>query len=60
MLVISPPLAAASISDEALDGFLTNALARLSVKEAASAAAEHFIMPRKGAYARALELNDLA
>ena len=60
VLVISPRLAAASISDEVLDAFLTDALSKLSVKEAASAAAEHFSMPRKRAYARALELKDRA
>ncbi|WP_428407373.1 16S rRNA (cytidine(1402)-2'-O)-methyltransferase [Hyphococcus sp.] len=41
-----------------VDAFLKAALDELSVKEAAAAAAEQFSMPRKEAYARALQLKE--
>ena len=47
------------VSDEALDAFLAGVLSR-GVKEAASEAARDLGVPRKRAYARALELKDRA
>ena len=57
VVVVGPPSEAAEISDEALDAFLTEALAKHSVKEAASEAHARFGVSRKRAYARALELK---
>lgn len=59
VVIVGPPLARAEVSDEALDAFLLRALPR-GVKEAASEAARELGVPRKRAYARALELKDRA
>lgn len=59
VVVVGPPLPKGEVSDEALDAFLANALAR-GVKEAASEAARALRVPRKRAYARALELKGRA
>jgi 16S rRNA (cytidine1402-2'-O)-methyltransferase len=59
VVLIGPPLAQAEVSDEALDAFLLKALPR-GVKDAASEAARDLGVPRKRAYARALELKDRA
>ena len=58
VIVIAPPLEAEDVSAEALDAFLADALTRMSVKEGAAAAAAQLGVPRKRAYARALELQD--
>lgn len=57
VIVVSPPLEAPEASDENLDAFLRQALARGSVKEAAQEAAKTLGVSRKRAYARALELK---
>jgi 16S rRNA (cytidine1402-2'-O)-methyltransferase len=56
VVVAGPPLARRQTSDEELDAFLLGALSR-GVKEAASEAAAALGVPRKRAYARALELK---
>lgn len=57
VIVVFPPQAEAA--DEAeIEAFIADALASMSVKEAAAAAAEKFSIPRKDAYARALRLKD--
>ncbi len=58
VVVVGPPLEAPEASDGDLDAFLAGALARMSVKEAAIEAANRLAVPRKRAYARALELKD--
>ncbi|MGQ0531628.1 MAG: 16S rRNA (cytidine(1402)-2'-O)-methyltransferase [Caulobacteraceae bacterium] len=57
VIIVGPPLPKAEVSDEALDAFLLAALSR-GVKEAASEAARDLGVPRKRAYARALELKE--
>lgn len=59
VVLIGPPLPKGEVSDEALDAFLLKALPR-GVKEAASEAARDLGVPRKRAYARALDLKDRA
>lgn len=56
VVIIGPPLQT-EVSDAALDAFLREALTRGGVKDAASEAAEQLGVPRKRAYARALELK---
>lgn len=56
VVLVGPPEAKADVSDETLDAFLAGALAR-GVKEAATEAARELGVPRKRAYARALELK---
>ncbi len=56
IVVFPPEEKAADASD--IDAFLKAALGEGSVKEAAAAAAETFSIPRKEAYARALQLKD--
>lgn len=56
VIVVFPPEEKAAEAGD-VDAFLTSALAEMSVKEAAAAAAEAFSMPRKTAYARALQLK---
>jgi 16S rRNA (cytidine1402-2'-O)-methyltransferase len=55
VIVVGPPLEAETVSDDVLDRFLDRALARLSPSRAAASAAEQLKVPRKRAYARALE-----
>lgn len=59
VVLVGPPEAKGEVSDEALDAFLLRALPR-GVKDAASEAARDLGVPRKRAYARALELKDRA
>ena len=55
VVVVGPPANAPPASDDALDAALDEALARLSPSRAAAEVAERLKMPRKRAYARALE-----
>ena len=55
VVVVAPPSDAAEASDEALDAALDEALATLSPSRAAATVAEALNIPRKRAYARALE-----
>ena len=55
VIVVAPPAAAATASDAELDAALDEALARLSPSRAAAEVAERLNLPRKRAYARALE-----
>ncbi|HEX5238699.1 MAG TPA: 16S rRNA (cytidine(1402)-2'-O)-methyltransferase [Sphingomicrobium sp.] len=57
VLVVGPPAPAIAASDEELDSSLHEALARLSPSRAAAEVAEKLNVPRKRAYARALELG---
>ncbi|HRP09636.1 MAG TPA: 16S rRNA (cytidine(1402)-2'-O)-methyltransferase [Terricaulis sp.] len=56
VLIVGPP-PQAEVSQEALDAFLADALARGGVKDAAQAATDQLGVSRKRAYARALELK---
>ncbi len=55
VIVVGPPAEAAAASDDALDEALDEALARLSPSRAAAEVAALLNVPRKRAYARALE-----
>jgi 16S rRNA (cytidine1402-2'-O)-methyltransferase len=55
VIVVGPPSEAAAASDAELDAALDEALSRLSPSRAAAEVAERLAMPRKRAYARALE-----
>lgn len=55
VIVVGPPLEAEPVSDERLDHLLDDALARLSPSRAAAEVAEQLGIPRKRAYARALD-----
>jgi 16S rRNA (cytidine1402-2'-O)-methyltransferase len=55
VIVVGPPSGAAQASDEDLDAALEEALKRLSPSRAAAEVAERLSVPRKRAYARALE-----
>jgi 16S rRNA (cytidine1402-2'-O)-methyltransferase len=55
VVVVGPPGEAAAASDSELDHALDEALARLSPSRAAAEVAERLNIPRKRAYARALE-----
>lgn len=57
VLVIGPPEAKQALSDDDLDAALDAALSRLSPSRAAAEVAERLGVPRKRAYARALELS---
>lgn len=59
VVIVGPPEAKGEVTEEALDAFLLKALSR-GVKEASSEAARDLGVPRKRAYARALELKDRA
>ena len=56
VIVVGPPAGPAEASDEALDAALREALRTLSPSRAAADAAQRLNVPRKRAYARALEL----
>ncbi|MFL6760856.1 16S rRNA (cytidine(1402)-2'-O)-methyltransferase [Sphingomonas sp.] len=55
VVVVGPPADAAQAGDDELDAALDEALARLSPSRAAAEVAERLKVPRKRAYARALE-----
>ena len=55
VIVVAPPGEAATASDDDLDAALDDALTRLSPSRAAAEVAEQLNIPRKRAYARALE-----
>jgi 16S rRNA (cytidine1402-2'-O)-methyltransferase len=55
VIVVGPPAAAAQATDEQLDAALDESLTRLSPSRAAAEVAEVLGVPRKRAYARALE-----
>ncbi len=55
VIVIGPPSPSAEASEQALDAALDDALVRLSPSRAAAEVAERLKVPRKRAYARALE-----
>ena len=55
VIVVAPPTEAAAATDDELDAALDEALARLSPSRAAAQIAEQLNVPRKRAYARALE-----
>jgi 16S rRNA (cytidine1402-2'-O)-methyltransferase len=57
VIVVAPPMEAEAVSDDALDAALDAALARLSPSRAAAEVAELLGIPRKRAYARALDLT---
>jgi len=55
VIVVGPPSAAQEASEEELDAALDKALSRLSPSRAAAEVADQLKVPRKRAYARALE-----
>jgi 16S rRNA (cytidine1402-2'-O)-methyltransferase len=55
VVIVAPPAESAEASDEELDAALELALGRLSPSRAAAEVAEQLNIPRKRAYARALE-----
>jgi 16S rRNA (cytidine1402-2'-O)-methyltransferase len=55
VIVVGPPIAEEMASDEQIDRLLDAALQRLSPSRAAAEVAEQLSIPRKRAYARALE-----
>lgn len=55
VIVVGPPIEAEAVSDDVLDSLLDDALRRLSPSRAAAEVAEELKIPRKRAYARALE-----
>jgi len=55
VIVVGPPAEATEATDDDLDAALDEALARLSPSRAAAEVAERLRIPRKRAYARALE-----
>jgi 16S rRNA (cytidine1402-2'-O)-methyltransferase len=55
VIVVGPPGEAAEVGDRELDAALDEALSRLSPSRAAAEVAERLRVPRKRAYARALE-----
>ena len=57
VVLIGPPADAPEASDEALDSYLADALTRMSVKEAAQAAAAELRVSRNRAYTRALNIR---
>lgn len=57
VVILTPATPAADASPEDIDALLRTALAAMSVKDAAAAAAAQFSISRKDAYARALALK---
>ena len=55
VIVVGPPAEMATVSDDVIDAMLDKALERLSASRAAAEVAEQLSIPRKRAYARALE-----
>jgi 16S rRNA (cytidine1402-2'-O)-methyltransferase len=58
VVIVHPPEDRQPPPRETVDQFLREALERLSVKDAAAAAAEKFGLPRRDAYERALSLKE--
>jgi 16S rRNA (cytidine1402-2'-O)-methyltransferase len=56
VIVVGPPVEAEAISDAEVDRLLSSAMASLSPSRAAAEVAEQLNIPRKRAYARALDL----
>lgn len=56
VIVVGPPPQSAEATDDELDAALKNALSQLTPSRAAAQVAEQLRVPRKRAYARALEL----
>jgi 16S rRNA (cytidine1402-2'-O)-methyltransferase len=57
VIAVGPPIEAEAVSDDVLDAALDAALASLSPSRAAARVAAELNIPRKRAYARALELS---
>jgi 16S rRNA (cytidine1402-2'-O)-methyltransferase len=57
VIVVGPPSEAEAVSDDELDAALDAAMAKLSPSRAAAEVAEQLNIPRKRAYARALDLS---
>jgi len=57
VIVVGPPLEAEAATDNDIDRLLERAMERLSPSRAAAEVAEQLNIPRKRAYARALELS---
>jgi len=57
VIVVGPPIEAEAVSDDDLDRMLEEAMAKVSVSRAAADVARRLNIPRKRAYARALELS---
>jgi 16S rRNA (cytidine1402-2'-O)-methyltransferase len=57
VIVVGPPAEAEAVTDDELDAELLAAMAELSPSRAAAEVAERLNVPRKRAYARALELS---
>ena len=57
VVVVGPPLEADDVTDSQLDSLLAEAMAQLSPSRAAAEVSELLGIPRKRAYARALELS---
>jgi 16S rRNA (cytidine1402-2'-O)-methyltransferase len=57
VIVVGPPLEAGTVSDADLDHWLQAAMEKLSPSRAAADVAERLGIPRKRAYARALDLS---
>lgn len=57
VVVVGPPVKADDVSDSQLDSLLAEAMTELSPSRAAAEVAERLGIPRKRAYARALELS---
>jgi 16S rRNA (cytidine1402-2'-O)-methyltransferase len=55
VIVVGPPVEAEAVSDDVIDAMLDKALRRLSPSRAAAEVAEQLNIPRKRAYARALD-----
>ena len=58
IVVIVHPPEKRRANEEEIDGFLENALASMSVRDAVAAAADALAIPRSAAYARALEIKE--
>jgi 16S rRNA (cytidine1402-2'-O)-methyltransferase len=56
VIVVGPPVESETVTDDRLDSELRAAMAELSPSRAAAKVAERLNMPRKRAYARALEI----
>jgi 16S rRNA (cytidine1402-2'-O)-methyltransferase len=57
VIVVGPPMAVAAATDAEVDRLLEQAMANLSPSRAAAEVADQLNIPRKRAYARALELS---